>query len=101
MENCLALSGIVCKQPETRYSPAGIPLTRFTLEHESVQVEADMPRRAYCRIIVTAAGEALSSITRGLTLGQHVAVRGFVCRADHRLGRHSLILHAQDVQASN
>ena len=99
MENSLALSGIVCKQPETRHSPAGIPLTRFTLEHQSVQTEAGMPRQARCRIIVTAAGEPLSSATRALSLGQQVTVRGFVARADHHLGRARLILHAQDIQA--
>ena len=92
------LSGIVHKAPETRYSPAGIPLSRFTLEHRSRQLEAGLEREAYCRIIVICSGEALKREAEKLCKGQQVKVQGFIARADNRQGQSLLVLHAQSLQ---
>lgn len=92
------LTGTVCKAPETRYSPAGIPLTRFTLEHRSRQMEAGMEREAQCRIVVMAAGRELKDRAAQLLEGQVVTVSGFIARADSRQGEAKLILHAQQIE---
>ncbi len=92
------LSGSVCKAPETRYNPAGIPITRFSLEHRSRQVEAGLEREAYCRIIVMAAGKELSKRAQQLDEETEVTVTGFIARADNRQGQAKLVLHAQDLQ---
>ncbi len=93
------LGGIVHKAPETRHSPAGIPLTRFTLEHRSRQREAGLARDAFCRIVVICSGEALQQRAERLMVGQQVSVSGFVARADNRQGQSLLVLHAQQLQA--
>lgn len=92
------MAGIICKAAETRYSPAGVPLTRFTLEHRSKQTEAGMDREAYCKVVVIAAGDELMKTAVRLEIGQIVEVSGFVTRADSRQGQSRLILHAQRIE---
>ncbi len=92
------LSGTVCKAPETRYNPAGIPLTRFSLEHRSRQTEAGLEREAFCRIVVIATGRALSNKAQALSQGQAVRVGGFITRADSRRGQAMIVLHARTLQ---
>ena len=98
LDNRLVIAGAVCRAPETRYSPAGIPITRFVLEHRSRQQEAGAPRAAYCQMRVYAAGEALQAQAQRLTPGAQVRVQGFLCRADNRRGADALVLHAQHIE---
>lgn len=93
------LAGEVIASPDTRYSPAGIPLTRFTLEHRSQQLEAGLSREAFCRIIVVCAGEVLKHEAQVLTVGQQVSVSGFIARADSRQGQSFIVLHAQSLRS--
>jgi primosomal replication protein N len=97
LDNRLVLSGTVCKTPETRYSPTGIPLTRFTLEHRSRQKEAGMERDALCRLVVIAGGEQLSKEAAALSEGELVSVTGFISRADSRQGQARIVLHAHSI----
>ena len=92
------LVGEVCKAPEVRFSPAGIPIARFTLEHRSIQPEAGLDREAYCKVIVVAAGETLKKQVKSLVLEQLIRVSGFVARADNRQGDSMLVLHAQQIE---
>ena len=98
MDNRLRISGLLAKQPETRHSPAGVPITRFTLQHESLQQEAGMQRRAICNIAVIASGEEMLKQTKGLQGGQQLRVSGFLCRANNRQGENRLILHAEQIE---
>ena len=98
MDNRLVISGKLAHLPETRYSPAGIPITRFTLHHESIQREAGMQRQAICHIGVIASGEELLKKTRQLQGGQQVRVSGFLSRANNRQGENRLILHAEQIE---
>ncbi len=93
-ENRLVVSGIICHSPESRNSPAGIPLTRFTLEHRSQQVEADLPRDAFFKIVVIAAGTALKQVAGKLQRGDEVRVEGFLSRMSYREDEARLALHA-------
>ncbi len=88
------LGGIVHRAPEQRFSPAGIAVARFTLEHRSRQEEAGLPREAFCRIVVVCSGEPLARQAMTLAVGQGVRVEGFIARADHRQGRSMIVLHA-------
>ncbi len=99
MENRLLLTGQVCRAPETRRTPAGIAVTRFTLEHRSPQQEAGMQREAWCRIVVVAAGETQGLNVASLMEGDSVKVCGFISRADSRQGQSRLVLHAQCIDA--
>jgi len=98
LDNQLVLAGTVCKAPETRYNPAGIALTQFTLEHRSRQNEAGLEREAFCRIVVVASGTELSNKAKTLSEGQAVSINGFIARADSRQGEAKIILHARTIQ---
>lgn len=92
------LIGLVCKSPEIRVSPAGIPVARFTIEHRSIQLEAGLQREAYCKLIVIAAGKEFKQTVKALVLDQQVRVTGFVARANNRQGESMLTLHAQELE---
>ena len=93
-DNCLIIVGQLAGTCETRMTPAGVPISRFLLEHHSGQQEAGLPREARCRIPVMACGETLASIARRLAPEARVRVQGFVSRANHREGEYRLVLHA-------
>ncbi len=96
--NRAVIVGTVVKAPDTRWSPAGIPIVRLTLEHRSRQQEAGMIREARFRILVKVAGEALAQQAGGLQAGEQVEVEGFLNRADHRSGAERLVLHAERIE---
>ncbi len=97
-DNRLIIAGQVAGACETRRSPAGIPISRFLLEHHSSQTEAGVSREARCRIPVVACGEALAGIAGRLATGAWLRVRGFVSRANHREGEYRLVLHAARIE---
>ncbi len=98
MDNRLVISGALANRPETRYSPAGIPITRFTLRHESTQQEAGMQRQAICNITVMASGKEMLDATKALQSEQQIRVSGFLSRANNRQGENRLILHAEQIE---
>ena len=93
-DNCLIIVGQLAGACETRVTPAGVPISRFLLDHHSGQQEAGLPREARCRIPVMACGDALAGIARRLAPDARVRVQGFVSRANHREGEYRLVLHA-------
>ena len=98
MENRLVISGVVGNEPETRYSPAGIAIARFTLKHQSQQDEAGMKRQVICNIGVVASGNALQQMVQQLNTGVGIRVTGFLARANNRQGENRLILHAEQIE---
>jgi primosomal replication protein N len=99
VDNRLVISGRVVKTPETRTSPAGIPITRFTLRHESIQQEAGMQRQAVCTIAVMACGHELQAQARSLRSEQKIRISGFLSRANNRQGENRLVLHAERLES--
>ena len=97
MDNQVILGGVVSRIDATRYSPAGVPIARFILEHRSAQREAGRPREARCRLAVLACGEALQPPIARLQIGGAVRVEGFLARADNRRGEARLVLHALQI----
>ncbi|MFO1350899.1 MAG: primosomal replication protein N [Gammaproteobacteria bacterium] len=98
MDNCFTIAGRVAKLSATRYSPAGIPISRFVLEHHSEQREAGIARQARCRIVVIAAGAALQASVAELATGVTARVMGFISRSDYRQGDTRLVLHAERIE---
>ena len=99
--NYLVLSGIVHKTPKITQSPAGIQHCYFSLEHRSVQVEAELPRQAYVRIQVVLSGTALQQYTQDLCQGDAVCVSGFLSRHETKDGIGKLVLHGQKIERIN
>lgn len=98
MENRLQIAGIVGNSPEVRYSPAGIPIARFTLKHQSLQEEAGMTRQVVCNIGVVVSGEPQQQLVKQLETGEGIRVSGFLARANNRQGEYRLILHADRIE---
>lgn len=92
------LAGTVVRAGETRVSPAGIPITRFTLEHRSVREEAGGRREVQCRVQVVAAGARLTGEAERLEEGAPVRVEGFLARAGAARGAASLVIHADTIE---
>lgn len=92
------LEGRISSEPDTRYSPAGVPIIRFSLEHVSEQLEAGRSRQARCRIGVVAAGKELQAVAESLVVESHVRVQGFLSSAGYRAGEYRLVLHAQQIE---
>jgi primosomal replication protein N len=98
VDNHLVITGVVARDPETRYSPAGIPIIRFSLQHRSQQMEAGRMREAVMSIGVVASGDALAAVATGLEQGSEVRVEGFLTRSGHRHESCRLVLRAQRIE---
>lgn len=99
--NELVIEGQVVQLPETRISPAGIPISRFAIEHQSLCEEAGMSREVRFRLGIVASGQDLQSLIRGLTNTSRIRVRGFLARAGYRSDENRLLLHTQSIQILN
>ncbi|WP_394172774.1 primosomal replication protein N [Thalassotalea litorea] len=100
-ENCLELTGEVIKPPKLSTSPAGLHHCQFVIDHKSAQTEDGLTRNAFVRMQVVATGEWSQSLTRDLTAGSNVKVRGFINRHERRNGNPILVLHAQQIEMIN
>jgi primosomal replication protein N len=98
LDNTLVLSGVVHQQPSVKISPAGIPHCHFVLEHQSIQMEAGLSRKAWCRIKVAASGNELKAQTEMIYAGCTVRVTGFINRIESSNGLAQLVLHATSIQ---
>ena len=94
----MVIAGLVGRSPKTRHSPAGIPITRFPLQHRSQQTIAGLNREVQCQIEVVASGAQLNQVVSGLDEGSKVRVNGVLSRASHRDEAYRLVLHADRVE---
>ncbi|MFO8156476.1 MAG: primosomal replication protein N [Pseudomonadota bacterium] len=95
--NRICLDGRVLEAPERRHNPAGKPIARFMVGHESEQEEGGHPRVVQLRIQVFAAGEALQDQVDRLAVGDAVRIEGFVARSGYRQGDARLVLRANAI----
>lgn len=76
MDNRLILGGEIVNLEPLRYSPAGIPIARATLKHQSRQSGQLMQ----CELTVAAQGENAKRLA-GLQAGSRVKATGSITRA--------------------
>jgi primosomal replication protein N len=93
----VVIAGTVRDEPQTRHSPAGIPVSRFVLDHQSFQEEAGARRSVGCTLVVFAAGTALQGVVGSLGPGRRVRVHGFLNVRRDRGGARRLVVHAQTI----
>jgi|MudIll2142460700_1097286.scaffolds.fasta_scaffold167485_2 primosomal replication protein N len=99
--NVLVIEGRVVQPAEMRTSPAGIPISRFSIEHKSMCEEADLPREVQFLLAVVATGVVLQPQVASLQAGQRIRVRGFLARASYRAAEYRLVMHAQSIEYLN
>ena len=78
LDNRLVLGGEIVNLEPLRYSPAGIPIARATLKHQSKQSGQLMQ----CELTVAAQGENARKLA-GLKPGSRVKMTGSITRAGH------------------
>lgn len=100
-ENRVVIAGRPATTPETRYSAAGIPLTRFMLEHTSQQEEAGLQRLVKCRVPVMLSGAEMQHRAARLSLNCRIRVSGFLAQRGSRSGFTGLMLHALTLDIIN
>ena len=91
----MALTGRIVARDTLRYTPAGIPALDLTLEHESVQREAQLARTVKAVVDAVALGEVARALD-ALDMGSTVSVAGFLANRSRRSTR--VILHIDEFE---
>lgn len=82
------LSGVVVHLEPIRYTPAGIPLLSFVLQHASEQVEAGLKRKVECEVNAVALGDIAK---QNIQLGANIETKGFLAKRSAKSTQ--LVLH--------
>ncbi len=86
------LSGVVTSLEPIRYTPAGIPLLSFVLQHASEQIEAGLKRKVECEVNAVALGDIAK---QNIQLGSSVKAKGFLAKRSAKSTQ--LVLHIQQL----
>lgn len=76
-----------------RYTPAGIPLLSFVLQHASEQTEAGLRRKVECEVNAVILGDLAKS---SIQLGSSVNVKGFLAKRSAKSTQ--LVLHIEKIE---
>ena len=87
------ISGVVLSIEPIRYTPAGIPLLSFVLQHASEQIEAGLKRKVECEINAVAIGDIA---TQHIQQGSLIKVKGFLAKRSAKSNH--LVLHVEQLQ---
>ena len=93
--NEVRLTGIVKDKEALRYTPAGIPVVRCALAHQSTQTEAGQRTQARCIVPLQAAGDWAGRIASHPE-DVELTVTGFLAQAGLR--RSDLVLHVTKIE---
>jgi primosomal replication protein N len=94
--NNLTLSGVVISLEPIRYTPAGIPLLSFVLQHASEQIEAGLKRKVECEVNAIAIGDVAK---QNIQLGSQVKAKGFLAKRSAKSTQ--LVLHIEKLEIQN
>ena len=93
--NKLELLAEIIFLDDLRYTPAGIPLLSFVVQHVSEQIEAGMNRRVDCVVNVVALG-AIAETAKYLKNGEQVKLIGFLAKRSVKSTQ--LVMHLQHIE---
>ena len=82
---------VISLQP-IRYTPAGIPLLSFVLQHASEQIEAGLKRKVECEVNAVALG---NNAKQNIQLGSAIKAKGFL--ANRSAKSTQLVLHIEQL----
>jgi len=83
-DNRLEITGQIVELDALRYTPAGVPVLGFQLEHRSRQEEAGQLRQVEASLPAKAMGE-LARLVAGSRLGADVRVTGFLAQKSAKI----------------
>ncbi len=93
--NQLRLIAVIAERDVLRYTPAGIPIVYAKLQHQSEQIEANIPRQVDLEIAAIAAGEISGKISRA-ELGAVFQFTGFLARKSRN--SRGVVFHVTDFE---
>ena len=75
-----------------RYTPAGIPLLSFVLQHASEKIEAGLKRKVECEVNAVAIGELAKT---NVQIGDNIKAKGFLAKRSAKSTQ--LVLHIEQL----
>ena len=87
------LSGVIVHLEPIRYTPAGIPLLSFVLQHASEQIEAGLKRKVECEVSAIALGDIAK---QNIQLGANIKAKGFLAKRSAKSTQ--LVLHIEHIK---
>jgi primosomal replication protein N len=91
--NTLVIAATVQAIEPLRYTPAGLPLLRLQLQHDSEQQEAGLNRKVQCQLAAVLIGEK-ANLT--LQSGDQIKVKGFLAQRSAKSTQ--VVMHIQEIQ---
>ncbi len=80
-----------------RYTPAGIPLLSFVLQHASEQIEAGLKRKVECEVQAVVLGNITGDLAKiNIQLGSAIKVKGFLAKRSAKSTQ--LVLHIEQIK---
>lgn len=89
------IQGSLIESDALRFTPAGVPILKFRLQHSSTQCEAGGDREVGCEIEAVAF-EAEARLLATAPMGTRISIQGFLDRKT-KTGR-ALQLHASKIE---
>ena len=87
------LSGVIVRIEPIRYTPAGIPLLSFVLQHASEQIEAGLKIKVECEVNAVALGDIAK---QNIMLGANINARGFLAKRSAKSTQ--LVFHIEKLE---
>lgn len=80
-----------------RYTPAGIPLLSFVLQHTSEQTEAGLKRKVECEVNAVALGNIAGDIAKSsIQIGDNIKAKGFLAKRSAKSTQ--LVFHIEKLE---
>ena len=95
--NEVVMSGVIRDFHALRYTPAGVPVAEFSLQHSSTQQEAGQPRRVALDLKTIAFGVVARQLETDLPQGE-ITARGFLASRSQRSTE--IVLHANTIETN-
>ena len=88
------ISGVVLSIEPIRYTPAGMPLLSFVLQHASEQIEAGLNRKVEFEVNAVALGDIAKF---NIQIGTLIKAKGFLAKRSAK--SHQLVMHINQLEA--
>ena len=91
------ISGVVLAIEPLRYTPAGLPLLSFVLQHASEKIEAGLKRKVECEVNAVVLGNLAGELAKQhIQQGSLIKVKGFLAKRSAK--SNYLVLHVEQLQ---
>ena len=88
------INGVVLSIEPIRFTPAGMPLLSFVLQHASEQIEAGLKRKVECEVNAVALGDIAKL---NIQIGTLIKAKGFLAKRSAK--SHQLVMHINQLEA--